>query len=107
MARAIGSSHHHFTFDETAFHELLPTVVESLDEPLGDQALLPTYWLCREAKRHVTVVLSGEGADELFAGYEYYGTMLSRRSWAPDLKAGFRAGGRPVRIERCVTTHGL
>jgi len=81
VARAIGSSHHHFMFDETAFHELLPTVVESLDEPIGDQALLPTYWLCREAKRHVTVVLSGDGADELFAGYDYYGAMLSRRSW--------------------------
>ena len=86
VARAVGSSHHHFTFDETAFHELLPTVVEALDEPNGDQALLPTYWLCREAKRHVTVVLSGEGADELFAGYEYYGAMLTRRSWRFRLK---------------------
>lgn len=98
VARAIGSSHHHFTFDETAFHELLPTVVESLDEPLGDQALLPTYWLCREAKRHVTVVLSGEGADEVFAGYDYYGTMLSRRSWRVGLKewaSGRRAAGAP------------
>jgi len=95
VARAIGSSHHHFTFDEAAFHELLPTVVESLDEPIGDQALLPTYWLCREAKRHVTVVLSGEGADELFAGYDYYGAMLSRRSWLCQFKdwaAGRRAG---------------
>ena len=98
VARAIGSSHHHFTFDETAFQELLPTVVESLDEPLGDQALLPTYWLCREAKRHVTVVLSGEGADELFAGYDYYGTMLSRRSWRANLRewvSGRRSSGAP------------
>ncbi len=87
VARAIGSSHHHFTFDETAFHDLLPTVIDGLDEPLGDQALLPTYWLCREAKRHVTVVLSGEGADELFAGYEYYRACLSRRSWRDSLKA--------------------
>jgi len=81
VARVIGSSHHHFTFDETAFHELLPAVIENLDEPIGDQALLPTYWLCREAKRHVTVVLSGEGADELFAGYEYYRALLSQRPW--------------------------
>ncbi len=98
VARAIGSSHHHFMFDETTFHELLPMVVESLDEPLGDQALLPTYWLCREAKRHVTVVLSGEGADELFAGYDYYGTMLSRRSWRAGLKewaSGRRTAGPP------------
>ncbi len=96
VARAIRSSHHHFTFDETAFQELLPTVVESLDEPLGDQALLPTYWLCREAKRHVTVVLSGEGADELFAGYDYYGNMLSHRSWRACLRewvSGRRSSG--------------
>jgi len=98
VARAIGSSHHHFTFDETAFHELLPAVIDGMDEPLGDQALLPTYWLCREAKRHVTVVLSGEGADELFAGYEYYGAMLSRRSWRARLRAWMvgRASAPPL-----------
>ncbi len=98
VARAIGSAHHHFTFDETAFQQLLPTVVESLDEPLGDQALLPTYWLCREAKRHVTVVLSGEGADELFAGYDYYRPMLSHRSWRTSLTewvSGRRPSGAP------------
>ncbi len=101
VARAIGSSHHHFTFDEAAFHELLPAVVENLDEPIGDQALLPTYWLCREAKRHVTVVLSGEGADELFAGYDYYRTMLPHRSvlsWLKDWAAGRRTLAPPTRL---------
>ncbi|MBA2484919.1 MAG: asparagine synthase (glutamine-hydrolyzing) [Nitrospira sp.] len=98
VARAIGSSHHHFTFDEAAFQELLPAVVENLDEPIGDQALLPTYWLCREAKRHVTVVLSGEGADELFAGYEYYRSMIPHRSglsWLKDWIGGRRSVARP------------
>ncbi|MFO0719253.1 MAG: asparagine synthase (glutamine-hydrolyzing) [Nitrospira sp.] len=100
VARAIGSSHHHFTFDETAFHDLLPAVIDGLDEPLGDQALLPTYWLCREAKRHVTVVLSGEGADELFAGYEYYGALLSRRSWPACLKAWVMGRGPADELQR-------
>lgn len=100
VARAIGSSHHHFTFDETAFHDLLPAVIDGLDEPLGDQALLPTYWLCREAKRHVTVVLSGEGADELFAGYEYYGALLSRRSWRACLKAWVMGRGPADELQR-------
>ena len=100
VARAIGSSHHHFTFDETAFHDLLPSVIDGLDEPLGDQALLPTYWLCREAKRHVTVVLSGEGADELFAGYEYYGALLSRRSWPACLKAWVMGRGPADELQR-------
>ena len=72
FSRAIGSRHHQFTFDEASFATLLPVVAAALDEPLGDQALLPVYWLAREARKHATVVLSGEGADEVFAGYGYY-----------------------------------
>jgi asparagine synthase (glutamine-hydrolysing) len=72
VAAQIGSDHHHFLFDELRFRDLLPEVVGALDEPLGDQAMLPLFWLCREARRHVKVALSGEGADELFAGYGYY-----------------------------------
>jgi asparagine synthase (glutamine-hydrolysing) len=72
VAEFIGSNHHHFKFDGNSFHALLPQVASALDEPVGDQALLPLYWLCQEARRHVTVALSGEGADEVFAGYSYY-----------------------------------
>ncbi|MBI3608474.1 MAG: asparagine synthase (glutamine-hydrolyzing) [Nitrospirae bacterium] len=79
VARAIGSNHHHFMFDEESFGHLLPQVAASLDEPVGDQAMLPLFWLCREAKKHVTVVLSGEGADEVFAGYDYYGRFASEK----------------------------
>jgi asparagine synthase (glutamine-hydrolysing) len=52
--------------------DLLPKVAEALDEPIGDQAMLPLYLLAHEAHRHVKVVLSGEGADEVFGGYSYY-----------------------------------
>jgi len=72
VASHIGSTHHEFTFDQHSFTTLLPEVARRLDTPIGDQALLPVYWLAREARRHVTVVLSGEGADEVFAGYSYY-----------------------------------
>jgi asparagine synthase (glutamine-hydrolysing) len=72
VAKVIGSHHHHFIFDEESFRSLLPIVASALDEPVGDQAQLPLYWLCEEARRHVTVALSGEGADEIFAGYGYY-----------------------------------
>jgi asparagine synthase (glutamine-hydrolysing) len=72
VAATVGSDHQHFRFDDAEFRSLLPKVVAVLDEPVGDQALLPVYWLCQEAKRHVTVVLSGEGADEVFGGYSYY-----------------------------------
>ena len=77
VAREIGSDHHHFQFAEDAFLELLPKVAAVLDEPVGDQALLPVFWLAQEARRHVTVVLSGEGADEIFAGYSYCQHSLS------------------------------
>jgi asparagine synthase (glutamine-hydrolysing) len=72
VASAVGSHHHHFQFDESSFRRLLPEVAAALDEPVGDQAQLPLYWLCQEARRHVTVALAGEGADEVFAGYDYY-----------------------------------
>jgi asparagine synthase (glutamine-hydrolysing) len=85
VASHIGSTHHHFMFDEHSFLDLLPAVVDSLDDPIGDQALLPTYWLCREARKYVTVVLSGEGADELFGGYDYYRRSLDRQRWTERL----------------------
>lgn len=72
VARHLGTRHRTFSFDSGKFHELLPQVASVLDEPLGDQATLPLFWLCREAAQEVKVVLSGEGGDELFAGYQYY-----------------------------------
>lgn len=72
VARQTRSTHHHFIFEEKVFLDLLPKVAAALDEPVGDQAMLPLYWLCQEARKYVTVVLSGEAADEIFAGYSYY-----------------------------------
>ena len=86
VAQTIGSQHHHFLFEENSFNNLLPQVVSSLDEPIGDQAMLPLFWLCREAKAHVTVALSGEGADEVFAGYEYYGGFSSKQNLKAKIK---------------------
>ncbi len=52
--------------------DLLEKLVEVYDEPFGDASAIPTYYLCMMAKRHVTVALSGDGGDELFAGYGRY-----------------------------------
>lgn len=90
MAASIGSRHHHFVFDDAAFATLLPRVAGALDEPLGDQAALPLFWLCREARRHVTVVLAGEGADEVFAGYGYYAPFASAAPWWKRLRTRMR-----------------
>ncbi|WP_163536611.1 asparagine synthase (glutamine-hydrolyzing) [Gracilibacillus sp. YIM 98692] len=50
----------------------LPKIIWHLDDPLADPACVPLYFVAREAKKHVTVVLSGEGSDELFGGYNIY-----------------------------------
>jgi len=80
VARHLGTRHRSFHFDSGKFHDLLPQVAAALDEPLGDQAMLPLFWLCREAAKEVKVVLSGEGGDELFSGYRYYGPF-TMPSW--------------------------
>jgi asparagine synthase (glutamine-hydrolysing) len=72
VARHVGSRHHPFQFDLGSFLALFSEVAKTLDEPVGDPAQLPLLWLCREARKTATVVLSGEGADELFGGYDYY-----------------------------------
>jgi asparagine synthase (glutamine-hydrolysing) len=83
VANALGTSHHHFVFDITKVREILPIVVAHMDEPVGDPAYLPVYWLSRDAGRFVKVVLSGEGADEIFAGYSYYRGRSRRQRPVP------------------------
>lgn len=81
VADEIGSKHYEYRFDQADFELLLPQVAAALDEPVGDQAMLPLFWLCREARKDVTVVLSGEGADEIFGGYSYYQPYVTAEDW--------------------------
>lgn len=94
VAEHCGTRHHRFRFSSDSFQTLLPQVAAELDEPLGDQAALPLFWLCREARQHVTVALSGEGADELFGGYGYYRQFLGGAGFAQ--RWADRLRGRPV-----------
>lgn len=52
--------------------EILPQLVTHYGEPFGDSSAIPTYYVCRLARQHVPMVLSGDGGDELFAGYNSY-----------------------------------
>jgi asparagine synthase (glutamine-hydrolysing) len=68
----IRSVHHVVTADDDSLGRALATVTDKLGEPLGDPAILPTLLLAEAARADVKVVLSGEGADELFGGYPTY-----------------------------------
>jgi asparagine synthase (glutamine-hydrolysing) len=97
----------HADFDETPYarkvaerfatehHELIlepdvvgtvETLTRLLEEPFGDSSMLPTYYVCRMARQHVTVALSGDGGDEAFAGYDRYRIHLRDRAheWMPE-----------------------
>ena len=58
------------------------------DEPFNDYSSIPTYYLCREARGAITVALSGDGADEVFAGYRKYQRLARRAEWAGILPVG-------------------
>lgn len=70
VAAFLGTGHHTDLLSLDAALEVMPRIFDLLDEPQGDASLLPTWLLCRFARRHVTVALSGDGGDELFAGYD-------------------------------------
>jgi asparagine synthase (glutamine-hydrolysing) len=74
-AKHLGVDHIHETLDVNSLLELLPTYIDEYDEPFADSSAFPTMAVARLARRHVTVALTGDGADELFGGYHYYPLM--------------------------------
>lgn len=86
VARALNLDWRETSFGEADFWRILPAVAAALDDPTTDYATLPTYKLAEAAKGTLTVVLTGEGGDELFGGYGRYRRALRPR-WL---------GGRPA-----------
>ena len=76
-AAAIGAKHYIKTVSPEEYAAAIPEIVWYLDDPVADPALVPLYFVAKEARKHVKVVLSGEGADELFGGYTIYREPLS------------------------------
>jgi len=76
-AAAIGVRHVVRPVKPDEMIDVLPLIVWYLDDPVADPALVPLWFIAREARKHVKVVLSGEGADELFGGYTIYREPLS------------------------------
>jgi asparagine synthase (glutamine-hydrolysing) len=72
IAAKFGTDHHEFTITPKEFMDLVPRYIHIMDEPVAEAAAISLYCISRFAKEHVTVTLSGEGSDEIFAGYGFY-----------------------------------
>lgn len=86
VSRALGTRHFPEILSLERAVSLLPEIGARLDEPMGDSSLLPTYLLASHARKHVTVALGGDGADELFAGYDPFRALAwaeRYRRWVP------------------------
>lgn len=75
VARHLDTRHHRFIVHPRAADDL-PKLARAFGEPFADSSALPTHYLSRETRKHVTVALSGDGGDELFGGYDRYRAML-------------------------------
>ena len=73
-ASAFGTTHEELLVEPDPV-DLVSQLTSFLDEPLGDEAILPTFLISQVAREHVTVALTGDGGDESFAGYERYAAM--------------------------------
>ena len=82
VAAHIGSRHHERVLEMDRTRELIPSVLSRLDEPLGDASILPTAMLSAFARESVTVALSGDGGDELFAGYDPFLALKPAEAYA-------------------------
>ncbi|MBX3422179.1 MAG: asparagine synthase (glutamine-hydrolyzing) [Pirellulaceae bacterium] len=93
VANAFGCQHHTLKINSRDFLDLADKVLWHLDQPIADQATIATYMVAKLARQHVKMVLTGEGGDELFAGYaRYAGEQYSRYTTAMP-----RSIGRAVR----------
>jgi asparagine synthase (glutamine-hydrolysing) len=112
VAQAHGTDHHEFVVHPAAV-DLVERLVWYHDQPFGDSSAIPTFLLSEVTRQHVTVALSGDGGDELFAGYERFaaGLMAHRYAALPapvrsliretaGLIPGSASGGRAAKVHR-------
>lgn len=92
VAARFGADHHEEILGIELARELVPRVLGRLDEPFADPSIVPTFQLCRFARRHVTVALGGDGGDELFAGYDPFRALALAR-WYHALVPAWMKGG--------------
>ncbi len=79
VAKAVGAYHETIEVTEKMVWDHLPEIVACMDDPAADYAIIPTWFLAQRARKDVKVVLTGEGGDEIFAGYDRYRKAI--RPW--------------------------
>lgn len=72
VSKKFGTDHHTYTMTAEDFESYIPEYVRTMDEPVTEAAAISLHFVSELAKKHVTVVLSGEGSDEIFGGYDLY-----------------------------------
>ena len=89
IAQRFGTEHHELRVEPNAL-EILPKLIWHYDEPFADSSAIPTYYVSKLAREHVTVALTGDGGDELFAGYTRY-QAVQIASWLERLPSAGRS----------------
>ncbi len=86
LCKRYGITHYTKKITREEFWDSTGEILDHLDEPVADPSIIPLNFLCKLASEHVKVVLSGEGADELFGGYPIYGTAMALKpvEWIPE-----------------------
>ena len=81
VAEHVGAEYNEFIVRPNAL-DVIPTLVDHYGEPYADSSAIPTYYVAKETRKHVTVALNGDGGDESFAGYERYAAMRIAAAYA-------------------------
>jgi asparagine synthase (glutamine-hydrolysing) len=84
VARHIGSDHHEVRFSSTELLDIFDDLIDHYDEPFADASMFPTFAVCRSARQHCKVMLSGDGGDECFGGYRQF---FAYSRWHPVRRA--------------------
>jgi asparagine synthase (glutamine-hydrolysing) len=92
VARHLGTEHCEIELDQTECLTQMDEIMHYHDEPFADASFLPTYLISREARKHVKVCLSGDGGDELFAGYNRYISGARAYRWKQSMPEVVNAG---------------
>ncbi|MCL2757232.1 MAG: asparagine synthase (glutamine-hydrolyzing) [Coriobacteriia bacterium] len=92
LSDILGIENFRYILDPADGFEAFPTIQYHIDEPLADPSIVPLYFLNKMTRQHVSHALSGEGGDELFAGYELYDEPVPTRKWKRRVPAPVRRG---------------